>query len=236
MSGAEKPGVLVSTTKPRTLPLPSSLAHTIATCAREPLVIQINIGGYLSEPRITLSSTSQPPLSQSDLLSYLAFGRSSSALLQPGGSGLTGGQDGGGELGALATQQLAGVALGAVVDDLVSDLEREATRAGLDVIRISPADDLPEELVFQGTLSNILRGTEIEAGKYFSRRWFVAGQGRPSGDTWPGLVLEYRTPGGFLWRTTWEPRYLPREPSLATDQTVDPNRVFGSFLIWERRF
>ena len=189
-----------------------------------------------SEPRITLSSTSQPPLSQSDLLSYLAFGRSSSALLQPGGSGLTGGQDGGGELGAPATQQLAGVTLGAVVDDLVADLEQEATRAGLHVIRISPADDLPEELVFQGALSNVLRGTEIELGKYLNRRLFIAGQGRPIGDTWPGILVEYRTPGGLLWRTTWGPHYLPQEPSLATDQTVDPSRVFGSFLNWERRF
>ncbi len=77
---------------------------------------------------------------------------------------------------------------------------------------------------------------EIEAGKYLSRRLFIAGQGRPTGETWPGLVVEYRTPGGFLWRTTWEPRYLPREPSLATDQVVDPKRVSGSFLIWERRF
>jgi translocation and assembly module TamB len=211
--------------------------HEVPQQARAPLTIQINIGGYLSEPTITLSSNSQPPLSQSDLLSYLAFGRSSSALLQPGGSALTGdGGVGGRNLGALATQQLAGVALGAVLDDLVSDLETSAGRAGLDVIRISPANDLPEELVYHGAVGNILRGTEIEAGKYLNPRLFLAVQGRPTNEAAPGIVVEYRTPGGWLWRTTWEPRYLPSQPTFATDQPIDPSRVFGSFLIWERRF
>src|SRR5690606_1835739 len=160
----------------------------------EPLTISIGIGGYMSRPTVTLSSNSQPPLPESDMLSYLALGRSSTSLVRPGGSGLTSGGVSG--IGAMATQQLAGVALGALVEDAVSSLERSAGRAGLDVIRISPTDDLPEEAVFGGAFQNVLRGTEIEAGKYLSRRLFLSAQGRPTPEAWPGVAIEYRTPQG----------------------------------------
>src|SRR5690606_17315179 len=125
----------------------------------------------------------EPPLPQSDLLSYLAFGEPSTSLLSPSSSLLAGGGGGGGGaggLGAMASQQLAGLGLGALTAELVNDVEEAGDRAGLDVLRVSPADDLPEEVVFGGAFENILRGTEIEAGKYFSRRLFVSAQGRPS--------------------------------------------------------
>ena len=51
----------------------------------------MQIGGTLSRPRIALDSDARPPLSQSDLLRYLAFGRTSSSLLQVEGSSLSGG-------------------------------------------------------------------------------------------------------------------------------------------------
>lgn len=200
-----------------------------------PLLIEINVGGYLQAPTITLSSNSQPPLSQSDLLSYLAFGRSSNALMpQQTGSGVTGGGGLGG-LGALATRQLAGLALGTLVDDWVSQLETSGSRRGLDVLRISPAD-LPDELIFGGSWENVLRGTEIEAGKYLNRQLFVSVRGRPTPDAYPGLRLEYRTPGGLRWVNTWEPRFLPSQPTFELDAQATSKQVFGSFLFWERRF
>jgi translocation and assembly module TamB len=209
--------------------------HEVPQRGREALAIQINVAGTLQEPRITLESNAQPPLSQSDLLSYLAFGRSSSALLQQGGSGLD--QEGGGgsgNVGALATQKLTAVALGALVNDAVTDLERGGAREfGLDVFRISPTD-LPSELRLDGA-SNLLRGTELEAGRYLTSRWFVAGQGRAT--ALPGVRVEYRTPAGFRWMTTWEPRYQPAEPSFSTaDEVVAQRRVLGTFLFWEWRY
>ena len=47
--------------------------------------IQVVIGGTLDQPKITLQSDRQPPIAQSDLLAYLAFGRTSSSLLTLGG-------------------------------------------------------------------------------------------------------------------------------------------------------
>jgi translocation and assembly module TamB len=210
-----------------------SANYEVARPGREALTIQIHVGGTLLEPRVTLESSAQPPLSESDLLSYLAFGRSSSSLMASGGSGLTGG--GGGGIGTLAQQQLATLAIGALLDEVVADVEREGTRVGLDIFRISPAD-LPAELAFSGQFGNFLRGTEVVAGRYFGSRLFVGAQGRTTTEAWPGLRAEYRAPGGFTWETTWEPRFLPSEPTLETDQVFRSTRALGSFLFWRRRF
>lgn len=205
--------------------------HQVPRQGREALAIQINIGGTLEEPRVTLESNAQPPLPQSDLIAYLAFGESSSSLLSTGGSGLNeGGGDGGG-LGALATQKLTAIALGALVNDAVEDLERSGSRLGLDVVRVSPAE-IPSELQFDGAI-NLARTTELELGSYLTPRWFVATQGRAT--ALPGVRVEYRTPAGFRWVTTWEPRYLPSRPSFADDGATQ-NRVLGTFLLWEWRY
>ena len=123
------------------------------------------------------------------------------------------------------------------MDEVVADLEQEGGERGLDVLRISPADDLPTELVFGGAFQNILRGAEIKAGKYLTRQLFISAQGRATTETVPGLLVEFRPGEGFILRSTWEPRYLPREPTFATDEPgVDPKRTFGLFLLWQRRY
>jgi translocation and assembly module TamB len=154
----------------------------------EALVIQIHVDGNLTAPRVTLQSNSQPPLSQSDLLSYLAFGQASSSVLSSqttaafglGNGGLTG-------LPALAQQQIASLAVGATIDQMVAEIEEEGTRSGLDVFRVN-AGELPAEATFESTFTNFLSGTEIEAGKYISERLFLQAQGRVN--TKPGVQLE----------------------------------------------
>ena len=203
--------------------------------SRPAFAIQLLVGGTLRAPRLTLQSNAQPPISESDLLSYFAFGESTSSLLQPqtGGS-ITGGSGGGGALlgpiGALATQQLGATAVGTVVDQL----EQQGRRAlNLDVLNVTPAP-VPPELALQGYF-NLFRGAQYEAGRYLSSRWFIAGQGRTAA-VLPGLRLEYRTLRGFQWVTSWEPRYVPQQPSLAIPQTPETERVLGLFLQWRRRF
>jgi len=195
---------------------------------QQALTIQIAVGGYLSQPRITLSSNAQPPLPESDLISYLAFGRSSSSLIDLGGSGVTGS-----DLGVIAEQQIAGLGLGAFVDAWVSGLEERGTRAGLDVFRVHPAK-LPEELNVGGYFQNVMRGMEVEAGKYLTPRFYLSAKGRLSGAP-PGLRLDWQRSGGWSWYATWEPGYLPSEPSFDFTQPTR-TQVFGSFLRWKRRF
>jgi translocation and assembly module TamB len=207
--------------------------------AREALLIRLLIGGTVRTPRLTLESNSQPPITQSDLLSYLAFGRSSSSLLQVGGSGLGSGGGGGGGLagatGAMARNQIATIALGVAV----SELERDAARSlQLDVFNITPAD-VPTELN-AGGVGGFAGSTEIEAGRYFGRsRWFAATTARPLSflgeATAPGLSLQYRTPRGWRAEAALQPRYLLRPPTLDR-QDVPAISVLGLFLIKEWRF
>jgi translocation and assembly module TamB len=205
--------------------------HEVRLPGREALQIRIVIGGTIDDLELTLESSSQPPISQTDLLSYLAFGRDASSLLQQQGSGLSGQGGPAGELvgnvAGMATQQLATVALEAGV----SEIEREVAREfGLDMFRISPAD-LPAE-VFTGGYGDVLRGTEIEAGRYLQPRLFLAAQARGGR---PGLRVEYRTPRGYEWHAAWQPRWLVSEPTLLETRPGRTN-VFGSFLFREWRF
>ncbi|HEX2092830.1 MAG TPA: translocation/assembly module TamB domain-containing protein, partial [Longimicrobiaceae bacterium] len=202
---------------------------------RPAFAIQLLVGGTLRAPRLNLQSNAQPPISESDLLSYFAFGESASSLLQPGSGGSVGGGTGGGgtllgPIGALATQQLGATAVGTAVDQI----EQQARRSlNLDVFNVTPAP-LPPELALQGYF-NVFRGAQFEAGRYLSSRWFIAGQGRTA-PVFPGVRLEYRTPTGFQWVTSWEPRYLPQQPTLVGSQSPTTTNVFGLFLQWQRRF
>jgi len=206
----------------------------ISLPGREVVTIRVVIGGTGRNPRITLESDAQPPISQSDLLSYLAFGRSSSSLLQVQGSSLSGQGGGSGDLvgnvAALATRQLAAVALGAMLQEVQSD----ATRSfGLDVFNINPAD-IPSELNRNG-VESLLQGTEFEAGKYLNTRTFLALSARAA-RALPGVVIEHRMKKGFRIEAAIEPRFLLREPSLSLNQAPTSTNVFGGFLILERRF
>jgi translocation and assembly module TamB len=200
----------------------------------EPLLIQVHIDGSMTKPRVTLQSNAQPPLAQSDLLSYLAFGQPTSSLLNLQSSSSVGAGGGGlGALSGLAQQQLAGLAIGSMVDQAVSEIERQGTRSGLDVFRVH-AGELPAEAQFQSYFRNFFTGTEIEAGKYVTPNIFAEVRGRTS--TWPGLSLQYRGPFGLMWNGTWEPRYTPVQPSLSSNQTAGRVRSIGLLLLWTRRF
>ncbi|HEX7239896.1 MAG TPA: translocation/assembly module TamB domain-containing protein, partial [Longimicrobiaceae bacterium] len=202
---------------------------------RPAFAIQLLVGGTLRTPRLTVQSNAQPPIAESDLLSYFAFGESASSLLQTGAGGSLGGGTGGGgvllgPIGALATQQLGATAVGTVVDQI----EQQARRSlNLDVFNVTPAP-LPPELALQGYF-NVFRGAQFEAGRYLSSRWFIAGQGRTA-FVLPGMRLEYRTLTGFQWVTSWEPRYLAQQPSLTLSQDPKTTNVLGMFLQWQRRF
>jgi translocation and assembly module TamB len=201
--------------------------------AREAINIQILIGGTLNNPHISLQSDAQPPIAQSDLLSYLAFGRSSSSLVQLEGSGLTNGTSGPGNVigagASLASRQLAGVALGVFADQLAGEAARSL---GADVFNITPAD-------VQTDVGSFLKGTEIEFGKYIKSHTFVATKTRldPGSLNRPGFQIQHRFGGlrGYSLEASLETRYLLHEPSLAP-QTVGTTSAFGLFLVRNWRF
>ena len=200
---------------------------------REAIHIQIVVGGTLHKPNISLTSDAQPPIPQSDLLSYLAFGRSSTSLVQLEGSGLTNGSGGSNVVGAgaaLASKQLAGVALGVLADQVAGSA---AQSLGADVFTITPAD-------VQTDVGNFLRATQFEFGKYIKSHTFVAMKSPldPKALVRPGLQIVHRFGGlrGYRLETGVDTRYLLLEPTLTRDQNVTTTSAFGAFLIREWRF
>jgi translocation and assembly module TamB len=202
--------------------------HEVRQAGRPPLEIRVVLGGTLKRPNISLESDAQPALSQSDLIAFLAFGQSSSSLLQFAGSGLEGGGQGGsslaGSVAALARRQLGAIALGALVDQAKRDL---AGATGADVLNITPAE-LPADLSLGG-FQTLLRGTEIEIGKYADRHTFVLGRVRPS-LALPGALVERRIGQRFTVRGTFETRFQPRTPSLSAGLEPKTVQVLGALL------
>jgi translocation and assembly module TamB len=212
--------------------LQGTAEYEVRLPAREAIRIRIVLGGTMQSPTIALESDAQPPIPQSDLLAYLAFGKPSSSLLQLEGSGVsTGGTSGGlvGTSAALATKQLAAVAIGVAADEFAGEA---AQSLGADVFNITPAD-------VQSDVGSFLRATEIEFGKYIKTHTFVSVQGRPDPEALkrPGLRLEHRFGGtrGYRLETSFEPRFLLKEPTLAP-RDPSTTSVLGLFLIREWRF
>jgi len=207
--------------------------HEVQLPGREAFDIRIIVDGTITDLTTEFESTAQPPPSQTDLLSLVVFGRDAGSLLQQSGTSLSGqGSSGGplvGSVAARATQQFATVGIEAMLKELEAETAREL---GLDVLHIQPADT-PSE-IFTGRALDVLRGTEVQAGRYVTSSLFVSAQARPT-FVHPGARMEYQTDDGYVWRASWRPRFLPSAPSLAP---VDPDRasVLGVFLSREWRF
>jgi translocation and assembly module TamB len=217
--------------------------------ARPALNIQVIVGGTLQKPRVTLESDAQPPIAQTDLLSFLAFGTESQSLLAIAGSALTAGGSGSGAqtlsgVGNVAARRLAAVALGLAVDEAEGEAGKDL---GVDVINIRPAD-IPD---FRGAgWTEFVLSTELEAGKYINPNTFVAFEGSASflqksdcPKAPPGLRLEHRTSRGYRIETSFEPRFLLKPPTLAqssvarcSNNQIAGTSAFGLFVFREWRF
>lgn len=204
--------------------------YQVATAARGPLSIKVVIGGTLKKPALSLESDAQPPKTQSELLSLLAFGQSTQSLTAFTTSSIAGTAGTGDLFGAgaqVAVQRLASVALGVVVDNI----EMQAGRAfGTDVLDIMPGD-VP---IFAGGngFANFFAQTRIEAGKYVNPRTFVSASEQAGR---PGLGIEHRTQDGWHFNASIEPRILLSEPTL-TSQPIRTVRSYGGFILREWRF
>jgi translocation and assembly module TamB len=203
-------------------------SHEVSQAGRPPIAIRVVLGGTMRSPNVSLESDAQPPMPQSDLIALLAFGESSSALLQFSGSSLEGGSQGGsslaGSIAALAQKQLASIALGALVDAAEQDLAK-STRA--DVLNITPAE-LPADMSL-GAFETLLRGTEVEIGKYADRHTFVLGRVRLSLNI-PGAQVDRRIGQRFVVRGIFETRYQPLQPTLSAGLEPKALQVLGTLL------
>ena len=203
--------------------------------------IRVLVGGTLKQPRISLESDAQPPLSQSEMLSYLAFGDQTGSLAQiTPGSLIGGGQ--GGNLLAAAAGRYAGMAIGTALEEA----EGQAAKSlGVDVFNVTPGS-----VALNGAAGpSFLLGTELEVGKYVSPTTFVTGVVPPgtfsclgtnknsdnSTCVAPGVTLTHRTNKGYRFETSYTPQYFLAPPTLSGQQ-ARPGQKFGAFVIREWRF
>jgi translocation and assembly module TamB len=204
--------------------------YQVQAASRGTLNISVIIGGTVKRPRLALESDAQPPRTQSELLSLLAFGQSTSNLLAFGSSSVGGSAATGDLFGAgaqLAVQRLSSVALGVAVDQV----ELQAGRAfGTDVLDITPGD-VP---LFRGgnPIGNFFTQTRIEAGKYINGRTFLSVQEQAAQ---PGFSIEHRTADGWHFNASMLPRIILREPTLRAQPTFT-TRSYGGFIVREWRF
>ena len=205
--------------------------YQVQVAAAPPLTIKVLVAGTLRRPRVSLESDAQPPRSQSELLTLLAFGRSTSNTLQGGSSNVASGIAPGELVGMgaqLAVRQLAGIAVGVAMQEL----ETEAGRGlGADVFDISPAS-VPQQLGSPQGIGQFIQGTRVEVGKYVNPRTFV---GLQEEAYVLGARVQHRTPKGWLYSAYWEPRTMLKEPTLA-GQAIKSTTALGAFVLREWRF
>lgn len=207
--------------------------YEVVIPAHPALPIKVLIGGTLRKPILSLESDAQPPKTQSELLSLLAFGQSTTSLLAFTSSSIAGSaatMDLFGVGAQVAVRRLAGVALGVAVQQV----EVQAGRAfNTDYFDITPGDVPTEVGSAPGrTIGNFFTETKFEAGKYVNPRTFVSGQ-EQAGRL--GATVEHRTADGWRFNASALPRILLNEPQL-NSQPYRTVRAYGGFVLKEWRF
>ncbi|MDB4885421.1 MAG: hypothetical protein JWN79_859, partial [Gemmatimonadetes bacterium] len=203
-----------------------------------PTNIRVIVAGTVKQPRVSLESDIQPPLTQSELLSFLAFGENTGSLQGAGPSPLT--AVAGGNLVNMASARFAGIALG----ELLNEVQGQAARSlGLDVFNITPGSANPLITGGSGGAASFITNTQLEAGKYISPTTFVSlvippglfASGAKGYRAPPGVTLVHRTNKGYRLETAYTPHYYLESPTLG-GQSAAGGGQFGAFLIREWRF
>ncbi len=194
-----------------------------ARTPNEPLDIIANVTGTLRNPRVRLSSAAEPPISESDLASYLFFGVPTYALDQSGASDES--RDGFAGLGVSA---FAPTALGYVA----SGLQTLAQNFGLvDYVGLTAAEATPGTM--DAGLGGLLATTEIELGRYLSPTMFVAYTQRLAAQNYSaGVRLEWRFHPTFTAEAFAEDRFA-RAPSFGYTEAAALRKVYGFSLFRE---
>jgi autotransporter translocation and assembly factor TamB len=183
----------------------------------EPLDVSATVAGTLTQPQVTLSSEEQG-IAESDLVSYLIFGRPSYEL-------------------ATGQQALVGAAAGAGVTFVSGTLASQLGTAlsqgiGLDYLSISQAGDFGVASIS----GNPLAGTQVEVGQYLTDDVFFILVFRPKPgpeqSAFGGARMEVALNDDYNVQAFWEDRFL-RSGFSGFGQLVSNAQVIGIFIFRE---
>lgn len=177
--------------------------------------IRATVGGTLLEKRLTLSS--DPPLSESDQFCYLLVGTSCVGAVGPG------------EEGAGLARQVPRQLLGTVGTQLSSLLVEDAW---LDYLNVSTAgyagSGTGDDLVASNSL---FAGTQLEAGKYLGRNFFVT-VSQTFGSRLPGATVEWSFTEDWTLEARTENRF-GRLGAVTLGSALEVDRTWGLFIFRE---
>ncbi len=203
---------------PRLNPDIRIVATRLAQTQTRPIEIRVVITGTLEEPKLTLQSDAQPPIDESDLLSYLLVGRPAYAITRAGA-------EGGSLIGDVASGGLSS-AFDYALESLL------AGGIGLDYVQVSQAPVATAEIGPSG-VPPAFAATQVEVGWYLAPTVFVSvgrrlfGAVRPT--VRPTVRVDWQLQRNLTVRGITEPRFA-REATLF--ETVDLEQTFGLFLFY----
>ncbi|GMV05148.1 MAG: hypothetical protein AMXMBFR53_14270 [Gemmatimonadota bacterium] len=186
------------------------------------LDVTATVAGTLTQPRVTLSSEEQG-VAESDLVSYLIFGRPTSELATGQEAFLRGAAGSGVSFlsGTVAAR------LGAAISQQI----------GVDYLSISQAGDFG--VASSGTVAGSLAGTTVEVGQYVGDDVFIVLIFRPlSGQTtnqsfFGGARVEVALTDDYNVQGFWEDRFLRSRAGGFGDLGIQASQVIGVFIFRE---
>jgi len=165
--------------------------YTVQT-QKQPIEIQLLVEGTLEDMELTLDSDHQPKIPESDLLSYLLFGRPSYELTRTS------------EQRNLIDDVTAGVPQAFLGYALSSLLVGEVGIAYVDVSRVTPSGAEGE---YRSGVGPALTATQVEVGWYLAPTVFVSVAQHLVGAVRPTVRLDWRLDDNLTLRGVTEPRF-----------------------------
>ena len=193
--------------------------HTVRAVNGGDLVVRVVIGGTLLVPRLSLESDERPPLSESEIVSYLLFGRPSFDLATTGGGPATTSEQ---AILQGAMAGLAGVVSGELEQTLVTNLG-----IPVDYLAIRPGG---------GSVGDIFSSARVEAGTQIGERTFLtvnAGLCQVArGSQALGASIEHRLASAWTVEASIEPTVQDCRPGGFLIRPPVPYQV-GFDLFWQ---
>jgi translocation and assembly module TamB len=210
--------------------------YRIRRAQGDPLDVLATVTGTIHAPRVRLSSDSDPPVSETDIASFLLFGRSTLELSQSES-----------DVVASMREGMLGLARPIFLGLASTQLQHAVVNLGLplDYLALSAPEygfgDYSQVMNAHGGLG-VLQGTQLEAGAYLHPDVFVLGSFTPFARAmgafaeseplfhprW-GARVEWRFRPTWTAELYWEDRFA-RTPSFGYDQIQD--RTVGGMSVF----
>ncbi|MFQ5704141.1 MAG: translocation/assembly module TamB domain-containing protein [Gemmatimonadales bacterium] len=192
--------------------------HVVRSVRGEDIVVMVHLGGTIYDPRLSFSSDLRPPISETEILSYLFFGAPSVEAF----SGTSG--SGNQRLVEQGLAQFLGALSGQLEYSLISDLG-----VPLDYVQIRPT-----------VAATGLSGTEIALGKRLGDKWFLTLSPRLCARNEffsprnVGASLEYRFSRQWLFSVSGDP--VQSCAVALPSQQLSLKYQIGADILWEKRY